>query len=263
MIRRILLFLPSIFFVLIVDSIPVRAQHFAAGVNTKAFLPSLTRVYGTVEDARVGMSSSFAMDAFGEYRFASGFTVHSELGWQYEQTVLWELIADGMWGGRGKDIQSWVAAAGAGYIFRFEQSRFYGFANGSIGIGVKDNKSMDQLRVYDHIEHWHDPQSGQSGFDTSHLYQAVDDYDLPKTNVQFRASFGAEYRSKHFFLRAFIEVRQWARKVVEVQYTFDRHMVHHENPDSPYINHGSGHYIIKAGYVGGGIGAGWYFNSSN
>jgi hypothetical protein len=241
----------------------VQAQGFAGGVSIKGFQPSLSRVVGKLEEGWAFMSESMAIEAFGEHQYESGFTFHGELGWQYERTYLFTCIPDGVCGGNGKDIQSLILTGGGGYRTRIAGTRFYGFANAGIGLGRKYLHNMDQEMERTTINPWYDSWTGASGVDTAHIYISTIDHDLPKVDMQFRFSLGAEYRSKNLFVRAFVEARHWASRAVQIQYVVDRHFVQHDDPITPYISqHSTGNYFIRAGYVGIGVGAGWYFGKT-
>jgi len=249
---------PFIFGILIFGIQPVlTAQVFSLGLNVGTEADYFSDVNGQLDHARAGTRGCWSSDIEATYQYKSNFSLNCDLGVQVEKVGFVEIIP-----GLGspiytKEYRTPVLALGVGYQIPLCKSRFSIITSAGIGLGYMRPRVISDYYAIDNVYTWQEPQTGNAGTDTIHIVFDLRDLTKPGVNTQARGTLGLQYRSGHFFLKAFAETRIWLQQMAEVEYHIERIDTYYKWEMNYVAN---GHFTVRGGYLGIGIGAGWIFD---
>lgn len=249
----------AITFLIGICPVVLNAQGFAGSINGTWLLPKLTELSGHLEEAQAGAGDAYAWDLNSEFRFRNGVAITSVIGWQHDKTVFADHHPTSGSPIHVKHHYSFTGAAGVGYGFHIAKNQFFGFANVMLGFGVGKTSSISKSVSRHEVYSWSEPQTGNSGNDTLDLEYHLNDLPVSSKLMQLRTVFGIEFRREQLFLKTFVDIRKWLNKIAEFEYSIERSDTYYKYQFDQSI---SGHVSVRPGYIGMGIGVGWYFNKS-
>jgi hypothetical protein len=233
----------------------LKSQRIAVKVQVGYFYPGLTHLKGEIPNCSYSIQTNNCPDIGVEYIQPSGFVLSATIGYQRDWFNFWEKIPKPTYGGPvafAKMYRSVPVIFSAGYAHGIGKSNFHFNALAGIGFGMAHSENVSRDYFFESAMMVTDEQGEH--FDMQRVRIIVEDNSVKKLLPQARISAALEYQFKHLFIRAFAEARSWLGGFGEVKY-------HSENSSDYYqfsqVN--DGHFSLRAGYLGAGIGLGWNF----
>lgn len=233
----------------------LQCQTFSVKVQYGHFFPALTQLKGDIPNCSFVMWNSDCPDVGVEYAKLSGLTFSATIGYQKDWFNFSEISEVQTFGGPlilSKTYKSIPFIFSTGYSYNLGKSRFRVNALVGIGFGLVKSDEADKYYSFDGFVTVSDNQ-GQY-LDSQHVFINIADQPMKKILPQARISIAIEYHINHFFARTFFEARSWLSNFEEIKY-------HSENTSAyyQYSQTSDGHFSIRPGYLGVGLGLGWYF----
>jgi hypothetical protein len=242
-----------IFVLLLTTALSGFAQCFNISANVGWYGPGLSNVSGFVDTARVNISSRYFQEMAVGYRGQRGWICAVSVGNQVESYSFSEVVKS--WPNTGlnfnKSYKSFPVCFSSGYIMQIsELPKYFLFANASIGFANVRSNDKDVSISKSSTYYW----TAMGGYDTMYYHEEVIDDSRAQNLMQARLSLGGEFRTDHFFIRAYSEYRTWADYFGALSY--------HSTYSSTLMNQNrdrSGSYRLRTAYIGLVFSAGFYF----
>jgi hypothetical protein len=247
-----------LFIVLFFPASSLQAQRIAIEVQAGHFIPSLSGLKGDIPNCAFNITNSNFPDVSIEYTKPSGLLFSATVGYQRDWLGFSEIARVNTYGGPllfAKTYTSFPFILSSGYACDIGESHFRFNSRAGIGFGMVHSNDVTSDYSFDGIVTVYDEQ-GQNHMDSQHVKSTVTDGSVKKILPQARISVALEYQVKKFFARVFVEGRSWLGGFGEVEY-------HSENSSAyyQYSQVTDGHFSLRTGYLGAGIGIGWSFRS--
>lgn len=236
----------------------LHSQSFCIVAQGTRSSPLLSQIKGDINNCAATIYSEAFPDLGFEYVNSSGIVFSTSIGYQRDWFGFSEITKVPTYGGPlafAKTYKSVPIIFSSGYSKQIRQSAFRVNIKAGAGFGIIHSENESRQYSFDGLVSVYDNQGIHA--DSQHVLISIEDSPLQKLSWQTRISISLEYKLNRFFVRSFVEARTWLSHFEEIKY-------HSENSSS-YNNYSQivgGHFSVRTGYLGIGIGVGWYFKNS-
>lgn len=252
--KNIFTFVISLFLL----SINLSSQSWCVTAQSGRYFPSLTNHKGDFPNCGFITYHADCPDIGFEFMNTSGIVFSTTIGYQKDWYNFSDRSGVETYGSPlhfAKTSKSIPIIFSSGYTRQIGKSHFRINALAGIGFGIIRSNDVSYQFAFDGYIQTTDAQ-GNIYLDNQHVIINIVDSPIKKVMSQGRISISLEYVLKSFFVRSFFEARSWLSHSEEITYHSERSSSYYQLSQTL-----DGHFSVRTGYLGVGIGVGWYFKN--